>query len=278
MPVRGEHELPRAPLRHISGNRGDVRVVLPINDHPNEDELSAIVEDEGSSANEEISDIDDDEEIVHPDLITNGGTEDDEDANSEYGEECFVNYWPFVRGCFEAGTICTFKCSICQTRRLRLPVKISKSLRRNNRSTEPIAVLPCGHFYGYPCLDRWLSDKARNISDGDNPDCPTCRKSACHEECGHTIEIQPLCDRKDGKSFLEQVPDLLSDGGHVDKYCRACRYQETRRKAQVFITQTSPHRTIAQEDDNADERRFVQRALVAYMESYSEAEQRVIAW
>jgi hypothetical protein len=50
---------------------------------------------------------------------------------------------------------------------------------------ETFAILPCGHAFGYTCIQTWFATTAR-------PDCPFCRKAMRHSTCGHVVDVQPI--------------------------------------------------------------------------------------
>ncbi|KAI0117425.1 hypothetical protein F4814DRAFT_448427 [Daldinia grandis] len=88
---------------------------------------------------------------------------------------------------------------------------------RETSQSEPMAVLPCGHFFSFRGIDDWIRTRA---SDNICPDCPLCRFPLIYPQCGHEIRIRPYDMRftRDG-----QLPLTVSEGGFVPEYCRRCR-------------------------------------------------------
>ncbi|KAI1817763.1 hypothetical protein GGS20DRAFT_531655 [Poronia punctata] len=92
--------------------------------------------------------------------------------------------------------------------------------------TEYIAILPCGHFFGSTCLERWMMTCDANSPHNTFPfppntttttsaHCPICRYEMRHASCGHILtarEYDPEYPRS------EQIPPTIPEagGGAVD--------------------------------------------------------------
>ncbi|CAJ2511293.1 Uu.00g069180.m01.CDS01 [Anthostomella pinea] len=66
---------------------------------------------------------------------------------------------------------------------------------------EAYTVLPCGHAFGYNCIQLWLEG-------GNNPTCPSCRKSLEHRDCGHLFSPQSF-EPVDGFNVHQDLPPVL---------------------------------------------------------------------
>ncbi|KAK6948139.1 hypothetical protein Daesc_009903 [Daldinia eschscholtzii] len=108
---------------------------------------------------------------------------------------------------------------------------------------EPMAVLPCGHFFGYRGIDDWIRTR---IVDEMPPDCPICRFFLTYPQCGHEIKIRPYDARfqRDG-----QLPLTIPEGGTVPKYCLRCRFDYIRAVSQQLAYEIYP--------DNIPSRAFI---------------------
>ncbi|KAI0449969.1 hypothetical protein F5B21DRAFT_529381 [Xylaria acuta] len=97
-------------------------------------------------------------------------------------------------------------CDICQEKRLRLPIWVDEqAYLGEDRDSEDLCVLPCGHFFGHHCIKQWV-DQERQIEDGP-PDCPKCRFPLLYPECGHPIKLRALRDLEDFEP--EDMPILV---------------------------------------------------------------------
>ncbi|KAI1426543.1 hypothetical protein F5Y12DRAFT_794106 [Xylaria sp. FL1777] len=109
-------------------------------------------------------------------------------------------------------------CVICHDSKLQVPDSLTPDYHwSKEQSIEWLAVLPCGHFYGADCLERWFLTSALESEDGVTR-CPLCRFKVMYQ-CGHYIpprEYNPELFR------AEQVPLTLPEGGAVPHSCEVC--------------------------------------------------------
>ncbi|TAQ88731.1 hypothetical protein B7494_g2940 [Chlorociboria aeruginascens] len=52
--------------------------------------------------------------------------------------------------------------------------------------------LACGHIFGQACIERWLLE--RKLTEGELPNCPSCRFRLRYRRCGHIIAPLPAYD------------------------------------------------------------------------------------
>ncbi|KAJ2906667.1 putative RING finger protein-like protein [Zalerion maritima] len=123
-------------------------------------------------------------------------------------------------------------CNLCKG-----PLKVSNAhdpdflpLSGWNGTGEEMAHLPCGHFFGIECLERWRA--AREF--GDRSVCPTCRVEFPHY-CGHPVRPMTTADRA-----WDEIPRTVAEGGLVGKFCVEC---ETRN---LKISKETVFRDVAQ--------------------------------
>ncbi|KAI1660282.1 hypothetical protein F4813DRAFT_401221 [Daldinia decipiens] len=109
----------------------------------------------------------------------------------------------------------------------------SRDLQDTSRS-EPMAVLPCGHFFGFRGIDDWVRTR---YNDNVCPDCPLCRFLLVYPQCGHEIRIRPYDPRftRDG-----QLPLTIPEGGSVPDYCLRCRVDYLKLLGQQIAHQVYP--------------------------------------
>ncbi|KAI1802394.1 hypothetical protein F4811DRAFT_529597 [Daldinia bambusicola] len=100
--------------------------------------------------------------------------------------------------------------------------------------TEPMAVLPCGHYFGFKGIDDWIRTR---VTDEMPPDCPACRFFLIYPQCGHEIKIRPYDARfqRDG-----QLPLTIPEGGIVPEYCWRCRVDWIRAMSQHLAYEIYP--------------------------------------
>ncbi|KAI0908113.1 hypothetical protein F4823DRAFT_640616 [Ustulina deusta] len=109
-------------------------------------------------------------------------------------------------------------CVICMEHKLQVP----ECVRPRSQSSEEgplewLATLPCGHYMGSDCLEKWLVESGLESEDGITR-CPLCRLSLVYL-CGHFIaprEYNPMLYR------AEQVPLTLPEGGGIPRLCEIC--------------------------------------------------------
>ncbi|KAI1642246.1 uncharacterized protein F4817DRAFT_353378 [Daldinia loculata] len=101
--------------------------------------------------------------------------------------------------------------------------------------SEPMAVLPCGHFFGFRGIDDWTRTR---YNDNVSPDCPLCRFPLIYPQCGHEIRIRPYDPRftRDG-----QLPLTIPEGGSVPEYCLRCRVDYLKLIGQQVAYQIYPN-------------------------------------
>ncbi|KAI2465476.1 hypothetical protein F4781DRAFT_424740 [Annulohypoxylon bovei var. microspora] len=146
------------------------------------------------------------------------------------GQPCTLNdsqvsMFSDVVGYFDTGfdmygnhIMCDLTCGICGDGKLEMPSCVSprQSLEEVAR-TEPLCILPCGHFFGAWCMDAWIS----TCRDEDRiSDCPLCRFPLHYDCCGHEIRIRHYDPRF---TRAGQLPLTLPEGGCVPAYCKGCR-------------------------------------------------------
>ncbi|KAI0444112.1 hypothetical protein F4803DRAFT_573737 [Xylaria telfairii] len=86
-------------------------------------------------------------------------------------------------------------CDICQERRLQMPDWLDSTSYENEKwNSEPLSVLPCGHFFGYECLRGWMK---MNQNEGVTPTCPKCRFPLVYPKCQHALQPRALRDLGD---------------------------------------------------------------------------------
>ncbi|KAI0890465.1 uncharacterized protein GGS22DRAFT_183809 [Annulohypoxylon maeteangense] len=114
--------------------------------------------------------------------------------------------------------MCDLTCVICCGNKLEMPTCVSPPRTpEEDAKTEPLCVLPCGHFFGAYCIEKWIS----TCRDEDRcSDCPVCRFPLLYEYCGHEVKL-----RHHDPRFRRpgQLPLTIPEGGCVPAYCRWCR-------------------------------------------------------
>ncbi|KAI0842806.1 hypothetical protein F5Y06DRAFT_291802 [Hypoxylon sp. FL0890] len=111
-------------------------------------------------------------------------------------------------------------CPICGDSWLEVPPAVTPRLHpEETPSREPMAILPCGHFFGARCLDRWIRTRQTEQL---VPDCPLCRFPLVYEECGHPLQIRHYDARFPRRGLL---PLTLPEGGVVPYHCQGCRVE-----------------------------------------------------
>ncbi|KAI0018305.1 hypothetical protein F4780DRAFT_794747 [Xylariomycetidae sp. FL0641] len=126
-------------------------------------------------------------------------------------------------------------CGICLDRTLALPWP-PPSPSFPPTETEPVAVLPCGHFFGATCLARWLDAQQHPQSPSPSPSpsplspphgpaggsgsCPVCRFALAYPCCGAAVAPR-IYDPRAGPP-PGQVPATLPEDGVLLPDCRDC--------------------------------------------------------
>jgi hypothetical protein len=120
------------------------------------------------------------------------------------------NYFPSPNEAFQSqGENTTPRrliCTIC----FETELKPADNVAGPYRDSDP-AVLPCGHVFGWVCLQFWLEARPGKGS------CPTCRFPLRHDACGHAVA--PAHVTTDSR---RRVPETLPQGGIVSGLCVAC--------------------------------------------------------
>ncbi|KAI1193008.1 hypothetical protein F5X97DRAFT_339463 [Nemania serpens] len=115
-------------------------------------------------------------------------------------------------------------CMICMEHKLRVPACVSASHDPpdlEGPGFEGLTILPCGHYLGSTCLERWLGESEWSSSDSCAA-CPLCRLKLRYP-CGHYLaprELNPIHTRR------HQVPLTLPEGGEIPENCPDCHYFE----------------------------------------------------
>jgi hypothetical protein len=92
-------------------------------------------------------------------------------------------------------------CTICQTTELKFD--------GDDCTGDAVpALLPCGHVFGWECLQVWLRD---------HNNCPSCRLEFKHKWCKHKIPPAKLT-----KSNIFQLPLTMVLDENVLYACRIC--------------------------------------------------------
>ncbi|KAI1504297.1 hypothetical protein F5X99DRAFT_371699 [Biscogniauxia marginata] len=98
---------------------------------------------------------------------------------------------------------CSVDCAIC-----REPLAI---FQREDDSNHAWACLPCGHLFGYDCIQTWFR------STFPYPACPSCRKHMIHNRCRHMWRAHKL-PSSDGFN----IRTLLPASNKVPQLCERC--------------------------------------------------------
>ncbi|KAI1190909.1 hypothetical protein F5B17DRAFT_6567 [Nemania serpens] len=100
------------------------------------------------------------------------------------------------------------RCAFCNMR-------LSVHSPPNGVDVEAFAILPCGHAFGFGCLEMWLEH---------TPECPTCGASAKHRRCGHLVELEKK--QQIHKRIFLDVTDLAE----FPSRCHDCTHRERRER------------------------------------------------
>ncbi|KAI0972784.1 hypothetical protein F4678DRAFT_478631 [Xylaria arbuscula] len=115
-------------------------------------------------------------------------------------------------------------CMICCENKLQVPHRVMPASSGSDDAdgkTESISVLPCGHFFGTKCLQKWLVVAERQDENG-VAHCPVCRFSMIYQ-CGHILFPQrydPDYRRR------ARVALTIPEDGLVPEMCRSCHEGE----------------------------------------------------
>ncbi|KAI1132452.1 hypothetical protein F5Y10DRAFT_293546 [Nemania abortiva] len=111
-------------------------------------------------------------------------------------------------------------CVICLRCKLIVPLRVTPTDPNPYHSEdglEKLAVLPCGHFFGSKCLEKWCEETDWQFG-YDGPPCPICRFELIYS-CGHTL---PAREYDPTRSRIEQMPLTLPEGGQIPRLCESC--------------------------------------------------------
>ncbi|KAI0096214.1 hypothetical protein GGR51DRAFT_567407 [Nemania sp. FL0031] len=87
------------------------------------------------------------------------------------------------------------KCEICLDKYLRLPNWVGSWPGHGKRNSEAICVLPCGHFFGKRCIQKWVLTLTQEQK-STPPVCPKCRFHLVHPKCKHPIKLRAVHTRQ----------------------------------------------------------------------------------
>ncbi|KAI0181279.1 hypothetical protein GGR52DRAFT_26912 [Hypoxylon sp. FL1284] len=108
-------------------------------------------------------------------------------------------------------------CAMCWEP-LAVPAAVAPRRRGRARAQrERILVLPCGHFFGHECVEKWVYAR---YAGGGMLRCPTCRRDVFHRGCGHPVTGWTVGAGADGPVL--GVPLTLPEGGRVALTCARC--------------------------------------------------------
>ncbi|KAI8965289.1 hypothetical protein F5Y11DRAFT_344731 [Daldinia sp. FL1419] len=125
-------------------------------------------------------------------------------------------------------------CSISGNRLKVLVEHLYERLEPGSAVPEPLAVLPCGHFFGYFSITDWINTR---LDDGLTPDCPLCRSPLIYDACNHYIEIRAYDPRWKRRG---QLPLTFPEGGFVPDYCLGCTTHNVHALGVVIAQQLYP--------------------------------------
>jgi len=96
------------------------------------------------------------------------------------------NWLPFYspEGEIVPGLSIEVECAVCN-KDLAVTKRADRHNDNDNDNCEPFTILPCGHAFGYDCIEHWMSTNEENAS------CPSCRKPLTFA-CGHQIQPHEL--------------------------------------------------------------------------------------
>lgn len=98
------------------------------------------------------------------------------------------------------------KCGICWASQLEV-----RGAEHAYTDATP-AILPCGHFAGAKCLEKWHAKHPGQ--------CPFCREVFRYKVCGHVMKAKPI-----DKTTLDILPRTLPDDGRLPDRCVCCLMQ-----------------------------------------------------
>lgn len=106
-----------------------------------------------------------------------------------------------------------FVCQLCRSSQMDI------FTRPERADEETFHIMPCGHFAGQRCLERWWSSEAE-MGSGQRS-CPFCRLALHHPVCGHKVHARPLRWKDTGL-----LPRTLPEGGRIADRCLSCTEKE----------------------------------------------------
>jgi hypothetical protein len=99
------------------------------------------------------------------------------------------------------------ECGLCKSR-------LSICELTNGRDVEAFTILPCGHAFGYVCVQNLFQRD-------DSASCPTCGFSAKHSGCGHLAQLNKMEQEVDTK----KIKIYEVDPEEFPSQCDACSQQ-----------------------------------------------------
>jgi len=124
-------------------------------------------------------------------------------------------------------------CTICLTSKLEVPEYVRAHDRSDSEEVEGLTVLPCGHFFGSWCLEKWL----RRVDRRENyPHCPLCRFELVYR-CGHYLPPR-VYDTSEKRK--QQIPLTLPEHGAIPARCGMCFELEIENAVDTFCTLLFP--------------------------------------
>ncbi|KAI0019771.1 hypothetical protein F4780DRAFT_404536 [Xylariomycetidae sp. FL0641] len=118
------------------------------------------------------------------------------------------NWLPFFspEGNLVEGVSLHVDCQICGVKELAI-------VQPPDDDHEEYVVLPCGHAFGFACVNLWL-----NGPNG-HPSCPACRKPVRHG-CSHGVlrALKPA----DGFNIHREIPDIAGAAESLPRQCARC--------------------------------------------------------
>ncbi|KAI6093300.1 hypothetical protein F4821DRAFT_276845 [Hypoxylon rubiginosum] len=132
-------------------------------------------------------------------------------------------------------------CNICSYRKLDVPACVAPRLDAEEwQEAEPFTVLPCGHFFGSPCLLVWLRTKEEEAARAQipyDPQCPYCRCPLTYEKCKHPLKLRQYDPRF---PRANQTPPTFPEGGVIANDCETCARQKLERVAGEIVQRVYP--------------------------------------
>ncbi|KAI1390320.1 uncharacterized protein F4822DRAFT_401544 [Hypoxylon trugodes] len=174
--------------------------------------------------------------------------------------------------------ILNLTCDICRTEQLEVPPTVTPSRRPGEHNRlEQMLVLPCGHFFGFTCMQAWIAAcKDRNAV----PNCPACRFDLCYPECDHDIRLLPYMPDLPREI---QVPMTIPEGGAIPAHCEHCRLQYVAMLSRTLADTCFPAApdAVFRNPDRCGPVQFEAASMHFHqtvMDTYLESNSRVFTW